>query len=286
MTQFTNYGENRLIDKLRGTEPTYAAPWYIALGSAADDGTFTELTGANLARKAITRSLANFAGTQAPGSTIASSGTSHTTSNNIDIQYAAATGDLAAPATHIGFFDAISGGNCWIWAPLSSPVTVNSGDAPNLAAGSVVLSLGITGGCTDYLANKLIDEIFRGQAYAWPATNYVALFTAAPTNAGGGTELSGGGYARVALASTMAALSGTQAPGSTAASSGTSGRTSNNASLIFPDPTADSTIVAGGLFDASSSGHLLFWKAFSAKSISNGGAPATLSPDALGITID
>lgn len=285
MTQFTNFGENQVVDKFRGTEPPYASAWYIALGSAADDGSFSEVTGIHLARQTIVRSLDNFAGTQAPGSTIASSGTTHTTSNNVDIQFGVANADLA-PATHVGFFDAISGGNCWIWVPLDAPITINNGDSPNLPAGSIVLSLGLTGGCTDFTANKLIDEIFRAQAYPWPASTYLALYTGTPTNAGGGVELSGGAYARVQVNSDMSTLSGTQGAGTTDPSSGTGGRTSNNVSLIFPDPTADSTILAGGLKDAATAGNLLFWKAFSPKSISAGGAPATLSPDAFGMTVD
>ena len=32
---------------------------------------------------------------------------------------------------------------------------------------------------TNYFENKLIDQIFRGQAFSFPGTLYVALFTAA-----------------------------------------------------------------------------------------------------------
>jgi hypothetical protein len=286
MTNFTNFGENKILDKFRGEDPPYASSWFFAFGSAADDGTFTELTGTALPRVALIRSTDNWAGTQAPGSTGASSGTSHTTSTNVDVDFSTASSSFATPATHIGLFDQSSGGNCWIWAPLAAPVTVNAGDSPTIAAGSVVFSLGLVGGCSDYLANKMIDEIFRGTAYAYPATTYVCMFSTAPTNAGGGTELSGGGYARVALPSTMDDLCGSQGAGTTDPSSGTAGRISNNFSLLFPDPTAGATVRAAGLKDAASGGNLLFWQDFAAKSISAGGAPATLSPDALGITVD
>ena len=36
-------------------------------------------------------------------------------------------------------------------------------------------------------------------AYAFPASVFVALFTVAPTGSGGGTEVSGTGYARVSM---------------------------------------------------------------------------------------
>lgn len=286
MSKFTNYGENKLIDKVRGAEPTYPSSWFWALGSGADDSSFAELTGVNLPRVALIRSLANWAGTQDAGTTVASSGTSHTTSNNVDVQYSAASGDLAAPATHVGLFDASTGGNCWIWVPLASPITVDSGDAPTIEAGSVQLSLGLIGGCTDYLSNLMIDEIFRGEEFDWEESNYLALFSAAPTNAGGGTELAGGWYARLELESTMAELSGTQGAGTTSASTGTSGRSSNNLTKVWPDPTADTTAQAGGLYDAPTGGNLLFWKAFSAKSISANGAAPTLSPNAFAFNFD
>lgn len=286
MGNFTNFSENKLIDKLRGTEPTYPTNWYLALGNVGDDATFTELTGANLTRFVCTRNLANWSGTQGDGTTTASTGTSHTSKNNVDFDFATATGDLADEATHVGFFDLISGGNCWIWIPLSAPVTVNTGDSPTLAAGTILFTLGLTGGCSDYLSNKMIDEVLRGQAYPWPGSTYACLFSTAPTNAGGGAELSGGAYARVQIPSTSDDWSATQGAGTTDPSSGTSGRTSNNFSIIFPDPTAGSTVRAAGIKDATSGGNLLFWKDFAAKSISADGAPATLSPNKLGITID
>ena len=49
---------------------------------------------------------------------------------------------------------------------------------------------------SDYLEDKIIDHILRAQAFTPPATIYVGLFTAAPSDAGGGTEVSGGAYAR------------------------------------------------------------------------------------------
>ena len=50
MSQFTNFGENKLIDKVRAQVPPYPATyWFVAFGSAADDGSFTEITGARSA---------------------------------------------------------------------------------------------------------------------------------------------------------------------------------------------------------------------------------------------
>lgn len=287
-SNFTDYAENRLIDKMRGTAPTYATNWFVGLLSLAADGSFTEVTGANLPRKAYLRSLANWAGSQGAGTTVASTGTTHTTSNNNDIQFAAASGDLAAPALYVGLFDALSGGNLWIYAPLpGGSLTVLSGDAPTIPAGSLTFVVGEGAGVSNYLSNKMIDEIFRAQAYAWPATTYQALYTAAPGNGDAGTEVSGGSYARVAVASTAAKWSGTQAAGSTTASTGTSGRSSNNDAIVWPTPTADwGDVAAYGQRDASSGGNLLLWGSFaSPRSIQNGGSAPSFAPNTLGRSI-
>lgn len=289
MSKLTNFAENKYADKLRGTEPTLPTNWYIALGSAADDVSFTEITGADLPRIAVARSLAAWAGTQGPGTVLASTGTSHATSNNADIQFAAAASNRGSAAV-IGLFDAPTGGNCWAYADMpDGAITVNSGDTPKIAAGALSYQLGITagvnGGPTDYLVNKFVDEFFRGQLYAWPATTYGCLFTAAPTNAGGGTEVSGGAYARAPITSSFAALSSTQ--GNTSASSGTSGQVKNLAAVTFPAPTADWGVVVGtGTKDAASAGNLLFRRTLSAaKTVSGGGAAPTWAVNQLVFTL-
>jgi hypothetical protein len=114
------------------------------------------------------------------------------------------------------------------------------------------------GALSDYLENKLIDHVFRGQAYTAPTTIYVALFTSACSDAAGGTEVSGGSYARPGLAASLANWAGTQSAGSTVASSGTGGTTSNNAAINFATPSAGwGTVTHIGLMDASTSGNLL-----------------------------
>jgi hypothetical protein len=91
---------------------------------------------------------------------------------------------------------------------------------------------------TNFAENKVVDALFRGQALGAPATWHIALDTVACTEAGGGTEVTGGSYARVAVAASLANWAGTQSAGSTVVSSGTGGTTSNNAVITFPTPTA------------------------------------------------
>ena len=108
---------------------------------------------------------------------------------------------------------------------------------------------------SDYLETKVLDHVFAGTAYTAPSTLYVALFTAAPSDSGGGTEVSGGGYARQTIAFT------------------TSGdTTSNNAAVEFPTATANyGSVTHVGIYDASSAGNLMAWAELtSSKNIETG----------------
>lgn len=115
---------------------------------------------------------------------------------------------------------------------------------------------------SDYLENALLNHIFRNTDFTRPANIYVALFTAAPNDAGGGTEVSGGSYARQAIV--------TGASSGWDASSG--GATANTAVLNFPTATANwGTITHIGLFDAATSGNLLFHGALTQSETINSG---------------
>lgn len=127
---------------------------------------------------------------------------------------------------------------------------------------------------SDYLENKLIDHIFRDTAYTKPTTIYVALFTAAPSDSGGGTEVSGGSYARVQVGPSQTAWTQTQG-GTGSASSGTGGLTDNAADITFPAPTANwGSITHFGVFDASTGGNLLIHGALTTAKTVNNGDPA------------
>lgn len=151
---------------------------------------------------------------------------------------------------------------------------------------------------SDVLENKLIDWLLRAQAIGitgataaagtGPSTTYVALLTAAPTDAGGGTEVTGGSYARVAVTSSLANWAGTQSAASTTASSGTSGTTSNNAAITFPAPTAAWGICTHvGVYDASTVGNLLFFSALTtSKTVNNGDAAPSFAAAAITFQID
>ena len=140
---------------------------------------------------------------------------------------------------------------------------------------------------SDYLENKIVDWLFRGQTFTPPAGLHVGLLTAAPSDTGGGTEVSGGSYARVNLAPSLTNWAGTQAAASTTASTGTSGTTSNNSTITFPTPTATwGTVTHFGVYDAASAGNLLFYGALTIAKTINTGDVISFPAAALTVQID
>jgi hypothetical protein len=143
---------------------------------------------------------------------------------------------------------------------------------------------------SDYLENKLIDFVFRGQSYTPPANTWLGLLTTATNDTNSGqVEVSGGGYSRVVVPSNLLNWSGTQSSTANTVSSGTSGTTYNLNSIAFPTPTGANwgVITAFGMFDASSGGNLLFYGNLTLpKTVNDGDAAPTFSAQALSIQLD
>lgn len=118
---------------------------------------------------------------------------------------------------------------------------------------------------SDYLENKILDHILGGSDLTRPSTVYFAFFTAAPSDAGGGTEVSGGSYARVAVTNN-----------STNFPAAVGGSKSNGTAIVFPTASAGwGTITHYGVFDAASGGNLLFHGALAAsKLVETGDTPS------------
>ena len=108
---------------------------------------------------------------------------------------------------------------------------------------------------SNYLEDAVLNHVFGGSSYTAPTTLYVALFTSAPSDTGGGTEVSGGAHARQTGAFTVS-----------------SGTASNSSAIEYPTATADyGTVVAMGIFDASSGGNLLAYGSLTtSKNVSTG----------------
>ncbi len=123
---------------------------------------------------------------------------------------------------------------------------------------------------TNFLETEILDHVFAGAAYTAPATKYLALYTAAPGETGGGTEVSGGAYARQSVAFTT-----------------TGNTTSNSAAVEFPTATAAfGTVTHVGVFDAVTAGNLMAYATLSSsKAIATGDVFRVPTGD-LDITLD
>jgi len=123
---------------------------------------------------------------------------------------------------------------------------------------------------SNFLETEILDHVFGAAAYTAPTTLYLALFTATPGETGGGTEVSGNGYVRKAVAFT------------------TSGNTTSNTSAVeYPTATGNfGTVTSVGVFDASTSGNLMAYATLSSsKTIETGDVFRVPAAD-LDITLD
>lgn len=145
---------------------------------------------------------------------------------------------------------------------------------------------GGTAQASDYLENLLIDHIFRTRTFAKPTALYYALFTAAPSDSGGGTEVSGGSYARVNLAPLDTNYTATQG-GTSGNSTGSGGLTTNAVAITFAAPTGTwGTVGWYAIFDAVSGGNMLIWDALTnARTILSGDPAPSFAIGALQITV-
>lgn len=125
---------------------------------------------------------------------------------------------------------------------------------------------------SNFLETEILDHVFGAAAYTAPGTMYLALYTTAPGEAGGGTEVSTSGtaYARETVAFTVT--------GNTA---------SNTAAVEYATATAAfGTVTHVGVMDALTSGNLMAYATLaSSKTISTGDVFRVPAGD-LDITLD
>lgn len=111
---------------------------------------------------------------------------------------------------------------------------------------------------SDYAEKLLLDWMMTTGSATRPTAWYVALYTAAPSDSGGGTEVSGSGYSRQSVT-----FSAASSPG---------GTTSNTNTVTFTASGGNwGTITHCGIFDAASSGNLLWHGALTASKTVNDG---------------
>ena len=127
----------------------------------------------------------------------------------------------------------------------------------------------MAGNLSNYLENKVLDHILGTTSYTKPTTVYVALYTAAPNDAGGGTPVTGGSYARQTAAFDASA----------------SGATQNSANIDFVNMPA-CTVVAVGIFDALTAGNLLVWGTLATNKSLDAGDTLRIATGDLDISLD
>jgi len=259
-TAFSDVTELNIVNHLfRATAWTKPAGVFLALHVAAPNDTLptNEVSGGNYARIAVAQLDASWTIT---GKSISNAGIIAFNAPN------AAWGTI----THIGIYDALTGGNLLAWDTLTNSKIVGATDpAPSFAVGAFVFTY--NSGSYD-LAQKVLSYIFRSLTLAsWPVTTSLTfdLYTAAPNSTvtgGGGTKVTGGSYAP---ASSVALT--TNYPYTAAGSNGTTSVTNiatgeNAGVLSYPTPTAAwGAVVAIGVFN--NAGLFLGSSAFSAKNI-------------------
>jgi hypothetical protein len=95
------------------------------------------------------------------------------------------------------------------------------------------------------LANRIINSTLKGTAFTPITQGYLALFTANPTPAGTGTEVSGGSYARQPI------TIGTP----------TNGQANNTNAIVFPAMPA-STVTHWGIYEGATGTDLVYYGNF------------------------
>jgi hypothetical protein len=129
---------------------------------------------------------------------------------------------------------------------------------------------------SNFLENALLNRIFNGGTLTLPSTLYIGLFTAAPSDAGGGTEVSGNNYSRLAVSANTTNFPTT-----------TTSTIQNALTLTFAIPSGNwGTVTHIGIFDAATAGNLLVWGALNQSRIITSSADVKLNQNQLTITLD
>lgn len=128
---------------------------------------------------------------------------------------------------------------------------------------------------SDYLEGQIRAHIFRTASFTKPTGLTVHLYTAAPGEAGGGTEVTGGSYASQSLNPLDANWT---------AASGTDGLTDNASAITFPAPTANWGVVTHTAIKDQAANFLLYGALTASKTVNNGDAAPNFPIGALDVT--
>tara|TARA_R110000764_G_scaffold144236_1_gene232050 strand:+ start:53 stop:433 length:381 start_codon:yes stop_codon:yes gene_type:complete len=123
---------------------------------------------------------------------------------------------------------------------------------------------------SNYLETEILDFAFTTGTATRPTSWYVALYTSAPGEGGGGTEVSTGSYVRQSVTFSVS-----------------TNTASNTAAVEYPTATASyGTVTYVGIFDASSGGNLLAYSALNVSKLIDTGDVFRIPTGDLDITLD
>lgn len=128
-------------------------------------------------------------------------------------------------------------------------------------------------GLSNYGENLVLTWLLTSSAATRPTSWFIALYTVAPGEGGGGTEVSGGSYARQAVTFTVSGTAPTEA--------------SNSVAVEFPTATANwGTVVAAAIFDASTSGNMIAFANLTTSKTIDSGDVLRFNAGSLDVTLD
>ncbi len=125
----------------------------------------------------------------------------------------------------------------------------------------------------DYTESLVLNWLFTTNSATRPTAWYVGLFTSAPSDTGGGTEVSGSAYARKATG--------------TITVSGTATTATNSAAIEFDAASGGNwgDIGWAAIFDASTGGNMLAWAPLTTSRTINDGDVFRIPATSLTVTL-
>jgi hypothetical protein len=133
----------------------------------------------------------------------------------------------------------------------------------------------MAGSKTDAFETRLLNHIFKGgatPAFTALSTVYVALMTTVPSDSSAGVEVTGSSYARASVAA--------------ASWTTPTNQVQNSVEVVFPAVTGSAyTVVGWAIFDATTSGNMLYWGDTTSTTMNVGDVPR-FAPNAITITED
>lgn len=267
MGYLSNYAENKILDHvLKNT--AFTRPSHLFLGVCTGDptdtgtgGTISEPSSGNGYARVVCDSW--------------NSAASRATSINTVITFPTATGNWGN-LSHFAILDTsvLSTGNIIAYGAISPAKTILSGDTAAIDSGDLDISVN-SGGASDFLANALLDHLFKNTAFSQPANIYIGLSTATIDDNDTGSTITepGENYARKLHNNWKVA---------------SAGASSNSGAVLFDKTTGGTwgTITYYALLNSLTTGQVLLYSSVSTSKVIEVADIATFNDGEISVTAD